>query len=70
MAERDLPTPVGMEDYIRAQILRILEGMYHDEDVDFRPDEVNPEDVEGDYYREYISKYGTIYVKYPVDEDE
>ena len=68
MSEYDLPVPVLVEtdDYIRRQTLRILEQMYQ-EDADPHPDEVDPNLIEGDYYRESIAEFGTLYVDFPMD---
>jgi hypothetical protein len=69
-ADRDQSIPTGMEDYVRTQTRHILERMYTDEDAESRPEDVNPDKVEGDYYREYIAEYGTIYSDYSIDDED
>ena len=39
--------------------------MYNEDDP--HPDTEDPDLAEGDYYRESIAEYGTIYVDYPLE---
>jgi hypothetical protein len=51
------------DNYIQAQIELVLKGIY-ETDGEENPDTIDPETVEGDYYRESISEYGTVYKDY------
>lgn len=51
--------PMDIGRYIQEQIIMILDKIcIEDED---------PETVEGDYYRESISEYGTVYTDYDLN---
>jgi len=52
----------SMRSYINSQVMRIARGMCSDEE--FHPSKVDPQTVEGDYYRESIEEYGTLYNDY------
>jgi hypothetical protein len=53
--------PENIEAYIRTQTSIVLARLYsnYEENVD-------PETVTGDYYREAIAEYGTVYDEYPL----
>jgi len=60
--------PANIESYIQEQTTQVLERMYA-EDEDPRPEDEDPATVEGDYYRESIADYGTVYEDYDLDGD-
>lgn len=64
--ESGLPRPEDIERYIQDQTNTVLDRMYA-EDEDPRPEDEDPETVVGDYYRESISDYGTVYTDYDLD---
>ena len=67
--ESGLPRPEDIERYIEDQTNTVLERMYA-EDTDPYPEDEDPETVPGDYYRESIEEYGTVYTDYNLDDNE
>jgi len=61
--------PTNIESYIQKQTTLVLERMYA-EDVDPSPEDEDPNTVPGDYYRESIADYGTVYTDYNLDDME
>jgi hypothetical protein len=51
--------------YVQQQAKMVLERMYMDDEDD--PEQCDPATEEGDYYRESIEEYGTLYTDYPMD---
>jgi ethanolamine utilization protein EutQ (cupin superfamily) len=53
--------------YILEQTEAVFNGLLNEEDPELRPDNMNPDTVERDYYRESIEEYATVYTDYPVE---
>lgn len=67
--ESGAPRPANIGSYIQEQTTLVLERMYA-EDEDPRPEDEDPDTVVGDYYRESIADYGTVFTDYNLDEEE
>ncbi len=59
--ESGIERPADLESYIEEQINIILGRIAEDSET------VNPENLEGDYYRDSINEYGTVYQRYSLD---
>lgn len=66
--ESGLPKPDDLESYIQEQTATVLARMYAEDEIN--PDEEDPETVPGDYYRESIADYGTVFTDYTLDDEE
>jgi hypothetical protein len=65
-----IPLPSNINTYIQDQAKMILEKMYKQDDEEFNPANVSPASAEGDYYRESIEEYGTVYYDYKERDDD
>jgi len=70
LEESGLPRPTNIEAYIHDQTNTVLAILYADKEMYLRPEEEDPETMEGDYYRESIADYGSVYGDFPPPEDD
>lgn len=55
--------------YIEDELRLIATGLCADPSSDDYPMDMDPDQTEGDYYRDSIAEYGTVYQRYSDDED-
>jgi len=60
----------NLANYVQAETETVLNGLYNDSESDIHPDNLDPETEEGDYYRESIAEYGTVFEEYPPEDDD
>jgi hypothetical protein len=61
--------PADIESYIQKQCDKVLNGLYGENDPeDEHVSTMDSDVVEGDYYREAIAEYSTVFADYTMDE--